>query len=318
MLELTTRILAASLVVLAVGCGGSMPDPARAEPPRPSGFPQPQHLVPLLRLDNPYLVQTAALIDRAGNDAEKRVAARQLIGIAKQIGSDQWRAAQRPWLNREHRPERLTPNEKRRWLLDWQKRHLVRIYDALAALETEPVLVHCRAVWRDETLRPIERKLALGILVEHGDADRGGSEPWSMPGSAPTPPGRPGTPGTTSWPTGPGGGPAAPEPPAPRSDAPRVKGGQIINVNEVVDALRPYFKQCYERALQHYGRFGSWIILNAQVSGDGRVAAVSGSGDDSTPLSMMTCLKNVVAHARFAPPVGGSAQVEIPLAFTVR
>jgi hypothetical protein len=96
-----------------------------------------------------------------------------------------------------------------------------------------------------------------------------------------------------------------------------VEGGAIINVSQVVDALLPYFKICYERSLAQNGRFGAWISLTATVDARGRVVGVKGSGDDGVPHDMMRCLEGVVVQALFAPPVGGVATVALDLSFTV-
>jgi len=311
------------VALAATACTSTTAEPeSPASGPRMAGYPQPGHFVPLLTADNPRLPQTAALVARTGNTREKEAAGAQVIQLANTIGSDAWRAAQRPTFGRLNDRSLATKSDEERWLDGWQKRHLVRVYDALDALGGDRVLDHCRKVARDEERRPAERQLALGVLSSHGRVGQGKAQarkPWEMPtGGAGQPPGAQGYDQTT-WPgapTGPASDWSLPKDRSRRADAPTVTGGKIINVDEVVDALRPYFRMCYLRALHDHGRFGAWIIVNAQVRSTGRVAAVSSSGDESVPYSMTACLEGVVRQASFVPPVGGSAVVSIPLAFT--
>ncbi len=317
------RGLLVLLLLTVTACGGG--GPAKVTKRRSPGYPQPYHLLGLFKLNNTHLRQTAALLGKTGNDREIGAAAAELIGLANTVGSDEWREAQRPRLASIDKQEamRLTRAQQNGRLDSWQKRYLVRIYDAMGALGGKIIMAHCRATVKNENRRKAEQQLALAVLDKHDLVDRTPSKQWAMPGATPPavpsgrmpgatryPAGRPGThyPSPPTQPGAPRARPTAPEPP-------RVRGGHIINVNQVVDALRPYFKTCYQRALSQYGRFGAWVILNATVASDGRVSAVSGSVE-SVPVSMMACLKGVMVQARFAPPVGGSAVVEVPLTFT--
>ncbi len=310
-----------TLASVAAACGGSALEPGTVPPPpRAPGYPQPGHFVPLLTAENPRLPQTAALVARTGNQREKDAAGAQVIQLANAIGSDAWRSSQQPMFERMNGTTFHTKSDKRRWLDDWQRRHLVRVYDALDELGGESVLKHCRNVARDDQRQAAERQLARGILTSHGRVGKGNGaarKPWDMPQDNH---GHPSAGlGKTTWsgaPSGPAGDWALPKDRSRRADAPRVTGGKIINVDEVVDTLRPYFRACYLRALHDHGRFGAWIIVNAQVRSTGRIASVTSSGDESVPYSMTACLEGVVKQASFVPPVGGSAIVSIPLAFT--
>jgi len=191
----------------------------------------------------------------------------------------------------------------------------------MEALGGDTVLTHCRAVVRDETKRRAQHQLAHSVLSGLNQAEKGGSKTdWGMPmGPVEGPPAPAGQ--TTTF----RGPPTAaaddwalpPETPQPRrADAPRVVRGKLINVDQVIDALRPQFEACYRHALRLNGRFGAWVIITAEVGTDGRVTSAKASGDESIPNGMLRCLEHAVRQARFNPPVGGSAIVEIPLAFT--
>lgn len=317
------RAILITLAIVATACGGGAPEPgSAADPPRPWGYPQPGHFVPLLTGNNPRLPQTAALVARTGNTQEKAAAGAQVIRLAEAIGSDGWRDSQRPMFTRMTGGAFHTKSDERRWLDDWQKRHLVRVYDALDELGGKSVLNHCRKVAGDEDRRQAERQLARGVLTSHGRVGKGNGaarKPWDMPPGTPGHQPQPAGPGKTTWPGAPTGADSdwrLPKDRSRRVDAPQVTGGKIINVDEVVDALRPYFRACYLRALYDHGRFGAWIIVNANVLATGRVSSVTSSGDESVPYSMTACLEGVVKQASFVPPVGGRAIVSIPLAFT--
>jgi hypothetical protein len=281
---------------LLSGCGGSEASTGHGGAARPGGYPQPGHLVPLLTLENTRLAETAALLDATGNDQEKRAGAERVVALAELVATDAWREAQRPVVAEVYRQAAsgakatdVLPHETvERRLEAWQQRHLIRVYDALKALDAEPVLAHCRKIADDDTRSLRHRQLARAVLAAHAGA-------------------RSPTAGT---------GTAAPPVTPPRADAPRVYGGTIVDVDRVVDALRPYFRTCYLQALGQYGRFGSWIILNARVVQDGGVAGVTSTGDESAPRSMIVCLQAVLGQARFTPPVGGEATVAVPLSFT--
>jgi hypothetical protein len=281
--------------------------------------------MPLLRVDNPHIAGVALLIGRAGNLSEKETASQRLIELAEDIASDSWRESQRSVVARMNAGAVGSKVADEERALDaWQRRHLTRVYDAMTALGGEWVLDHCREVVADSKRRRAQHDLAVAVLAAH---DRAKTTPiatartWGMPPAQATPWAQP---GTSSWGTAPNdntrmpGAPPSPPRAVPEAEAPTVSGGNIINVDEVVAALRPYLKQCYQRALAQEGRFGAWIMLEARVVADGSVSAVTGKGDDSAPVSMMTCLRYVVMQARFAPPDSGAATVSIPLTFTVQ
>jgi hypothetical protein len=290
-------------VLALAGCAATVEadDPAMR---RSSAYPQPFHLFPLLRLDNPYLVSTVSLIAKTGTRAEKRAAAERLERLADEVASEEWRQAERPRVHAMRMNAiggNLTSDE--RALDQWQRRHLARLYEGLAQLGGDPVIDYCLAVLDSAKRRPSEQELALATLGQLGQTKRSTApNAWQIP---PTMPANP----------APSALGAAPARPPIDPEKPIVTGANIANVDEVVAAMRPYFKQCYEQALAQEGRFGAWIILDTRVSGEGAVLDVTGKGEVS--VTMMGCLRYVVLHARFAPTSGGEALVQIPLSFTV-
>jgi hypothetical protein len=224
--------------------------------------------------------------------------------MANRIGSDEWRAAQRPLIRYMSGIGAITRSDEERQLDGWQRRHLVRVYDALGALGGELTLTHCRAVAANESRQLYERLLAQSVVDgREGRRKDAADSPWATPGATPGAP----SPGA-SQPTTYGG---------TTTGRAEVRGGSIDNIEQVIAQLRVNFETCYRQALREHGRFGAWIIIEATVGTQGQVTAVRGSGDESVPPTMMACLQSIVSQTRFAPPRGGDAIVSIPLSFTV-
>lgn len=314
----------APLLIALLACS-----PTPKGPPKATHYSQAAQLIPQLRMDNPRMTDVARLLADQGNSRDKHAASLQLIGMAETIARDDWRDAQLPTVRRTNQ-RTVSPSEELRMLKDWQRRHFVRVYEAMNALGGDDVLTHCKAIARDERRTRSQRQLAIAVLEDHDLTKRQQSKGWGMP-TAPVAPPQPSALGPTTYPTAPPANvpPPAPYPPAPpavvptaparpAADAPIVKGGRIDNVNQVVDALRPYFKACYLQALRRHGHFAAWIMLDANVVSDGSVRGVRVSGDESVPYYMNNCLSTVVASARFTPPHGGGANVEIPLSFVAK
>jgi hypothetical protein len=109
-----------------VACGGADRAVVAPEPP---GFPRAEHLVPLLTLDNPRLVETASLIARAGDAREAQHAGERLAALASRVASDAWTTALRDAVAgtmAESQGASLDAEVERR-----RREALVRIYDAM-------------------------------------------------------------------------------------------------------------------------------------------------------------------------------------------
>ncbi|MCA9622587.1 MAG: hypothetical protein KC731_26385 [Myxococcales bacterium] len=321
------KIITALVVAGGLGCAPERPPMLGTSlAPRATGYPQAAHVVPLLTLENPYLVGTAGLIGATATLSEREAAGRQLVNLANQVASDAWRQAQIPTFEQQLGVRAVGDPRLEPWLDGLQQQRLDQIYQAMSQVGGDTILEHCDRVTRAALRPPTEQKLAQNVLSVWAHVPRS-AEPskaaWGMPDAGPSIAGTPVTaaPGQAPTVTTYGGGNAgswAQRRPAdsPIVEPPRVEGGTILGATDVVDRLAPYFLECYRRAYDEYGRFGAWIILTADVSSNGRVDDVTGSGDESVPLSMMECLYGVMRQAQFAPPSGGEARVSIPLSFT--
>lgn len=280
------------LLVAVVAC--SQPPTKLPERPRSTGYPQAQHVLPLLVLRNPMLSETAELIGRAGEEDEKKQAAQRLISLSDAVASDAWRQAQATTVARVHRQRNSTTGDRKAQLLAWQGRHLIKVYDAMGMLGGVEVLAHCKAVANNAETSSARRQAATSVLAKHGKTKRKAEvQGYRMPIV--------------------GAAALAPQRMAP-VDLPSVQGAAVIDVQQVVKELRPKFLRCYNWVVQAIGPFSAWVILNARVGADGRVTGANSRGDISSPPQLATCLVGVVRQARFAPLVGGAAAVvSIPL-----
>lgn len=279
-------------LLLVVGCKG--PQTAVQKPSHATGYPQASHLLPLLVLSNPMLSETAQLVGRAGLEEEKSQAAQRLIQLSNVVASDAWRQAQTATILRMHRQRSNTSEDRKAQLIAWQKRHLIKVYNAMGRLGGEQVLAHCREVVEDGEASAERRHAATSVLAKHGKTKRKPvAQSYRMPIA--------------------GGVGMAPRRVAP-ADMPTVQGAAVIDVYQVVQQLRPHFFRCYQYVSKAIGPFTAWIIINAAVRKDGRVMRATSRGDVSSPPQLATCLVGVVKRARFSPLVGGdSSVVSIPL-----
>jgi len=310
--SLRVATLAAVLPLLggSMGCAGSETKPEPEVAPRPAGYPQPIHLVPLLTLNNKRLTETAVIIARTANTEELSAASVRLVKMAEYVGSDEWRAAFRPWIQRQMAASaQVSQRQLDIKLDDTQGRFLVRIYDAMAQLfeaeaadvPPEGIIDHCKDVVESDDRRDAQRRLAAGLLVKAGEIEaRQPAAPGGYPGG-----------------TVPDGGPANAQF-GPVRQASRVIQGQVVDVAQVTASLNGYFVACYQREIARQGRFGAWITLYASVNQQGRIAQVQGRAEASVPVTMVRCLEDVMRQAQFAPPRSGTAALELALTFTPR
>lgn len=305
--SLRLATLAAVLPLLG-GCAASETKPTPEVAPRPNGYPQPIHLVPLLTLNNKHLTETADLIARTANARELQAASARLVKMAEYVGSDEWRAAFRPWIQQQMAAgAQVSQRQIDLRLDDTQGRFLVRIYDAMAQLfeaeaaeePPEGIIEHCKEVLEGDDRRDAQRRLAAGLLVKAGEIEAR----------------QPETPGG-GYPGGPMVGGTTPTQFGPVRQAPRVLQGQVLDVAQVTGSLNQYFVVCYQRELARQGRFGAWITLYATVNPQGSIAQVQGRAEASVPVTMVRCLEDVMRQAQFAPPRSGTATFELALTFT--
>ncbi len=91
--------------------------------------------------------------------------------------------------------------------------------------------------------------------------------------------------------------------------------GSVSGAAGVVARMRAGFRRCYQRGLDQNPDISGSIRLTIQVGPGGGVSSVSGGSTGSIPSSVVSCVKARARAARFNPPDGGSAVINVPISF---
>lgn len=94
-----------------------------------------------------------------------------------------------------------------------------------------------------------------------------------------------------------------------------VAGGSVSGASRVVARMRAGFRACYNRGLASDPDLSGKISLKIAVGPGGQVLSVKASTTGSLPDSVVECVKARAKSARFAPPQGGRAVVQVPVSF---
>jgi hypothetical protein len=92
----------------------------------------------------------------------------------------------------------------------------------------------------------------------------------------------------------------------------------ITNAADVVGAMRPRFRACYQALLEHRNpRAAGRVRLRLRVDCEGRIRSMDAeaSGVDRETVE---CMFATARGDRFDPPEGGSAVVSIPVTFVLQ
>jgi hypothetical protein len=98
-------------------------------------------------------------------------------------------------------------------------------------------------------------------------------------------------------------------------DEQRVSGGAISDARSVVAGMRPGFKACYQRGLAANPDSQGKITLTLRVGPGGEVQSASAATSGDIAAEVLDCVKQRAMAARFAPPEGGMAVVQVPVTF---
>jgi hypothetical protein len=94
-----------------------------------------------------------------------------------------------------------------------------------------------------------------------------------------------------------------------------VSGGTVSNAARVVAGMRAGFRACYNRALANNPDAQGRINLAIKVGPGGEVSGVSASSSGSLPPDVVGCVQARARAARFDPPQGGMARINVPVTF---
>lgn len=88
---------------------------------------------------------------------------------------------------------------------------------------------------------------------------------------------------------------------------------QISNATKVVSEMRPGFRDCYVRALDRNAQAGGSVRLAFRVNCEGFISRIRGRVNGRLDEDAIRCMFSVAKNARFEPPHGGAAVVNIPV-----
>jgi hypothetical protein len=95
--------------------------------------------------------------------------------------------------------------------------------------------------------------------------------------------------------------------------APPKVTGQVRDAETVVAGLRGAFRRCYMLGLNDYPDMAGSVQVRAKLGPNGEVQSIHAQPNGTITSSVASCVASRVRTARFAPPVGGTATVVIPV-----
>jgi hypothetical protein len=94
-----------------------------------------------------------------------------------------------------------------------------------------------------------------------------------------------------------------------------VAGGNISNAAKVVAAMRPAFRQCYQKSLDQNPDSQGSIKMAIKVGPGGEVTGVTATPSGNLAPGVIDCVTARARRAQFDPPEGGAATVQVPVTF---
>jgi hypothetical protein len=88
----------------------------------------------------------------------------------------------------------------------------------------------------------------------------------------------------------------------------------VAGADEVIKALRPQFRKCYQDALAKDPKMSGKAVIVAQVGADGVVLSATLGSNEGLSAAAAECLVGVVRGARF-PANGTGSSLHIPVTF---
>ena len=108
---------------------------------------------------------------------------------------------------------------------------------------------------------------------------------------------------------------AIPDAAPPEPEEPDLPASAALNAAEVVAALRPAFRDCYEAALRRDPRIEGFTTLEVRLDATGHVASSAASGTFGLDPTTADCMATVIRPAVFDPPGPNGAKLNVPLRF---
>lgn len=92
-----------------------------------------------------------------------------------------------------------------------------------------------------------------------------------------------------------------------------VAGGSVGNANAVVARMSAGFRRCYNQGLSSNPDMSGRVNVTARIGPGGEVQSVTATPSGSISADVANCIAARVRSARFDPPEGGAATINIPV-----
>jgi hypothetical protein len=101
------------------------------------------------------------------------------------------------------------------------------------------------------------------------------------------------------------------------SAKPMTMSGHVDGAEDVVAALRPGFRACFNAALVKNPDVAGSMCVTAKIGSRGEIVEATSSGGDTMGSEFLGCVVGRVRDATFAPPDGSAATIVIPVSFSL-
>ena len=91
--------------------------------------------------------------------------------------------------------------------------------------------------------------------------------------------------------------------------------GSVANARSVVAGMGAAFRRCFNKGLAENPRMSGSLMITVAIGPNGEVLSTSPTPKGNLSGAVISCVAARVSAAQFAPPVGGSAKVAIPVRF---
>jgi hypothetical protein len=94
-----------------------------------------------------------------------------------------------------------------------------------------------------------------------------------------------------------------------------VAAGSVSDASRVVASMTAGFRRCYNKSLETNPDASGSIRMVLRIGPGGEVSSLTATPSGNLPESVVGCVSARARGARFSPPDGGSAVVEVPVSF---
>jgi hypothetical protein len=100
------------------------------------------------------------------------------------------------------------------------------------------------------------------------------------------------------------------------SNAATTSSGTVTDADEVIVAMRPKFKKCYETTRGKGPEIAGMVSCGLRITKDGKVASISVTRRDRLPAPLVECIVGQLKTAAFKP-LDEEVVIQVPVRFAV-